>query len=106
MWSFCLNAVLGLLGVITLMFTCGDLEELSHTPYGLPIISMYYEATGSKVATMVIVSLLIIPLFASVVAVVATASRQARAFARDGGLPCSRFLDRVSYTCCIQIGNH
>jgi choline transport protein len=92
MWSFCLNAALGLLDVITLMFTCGDLEELSQTPYGLPIISMYYKATGSKVATVVIVMLLIIPLFGSVVAVVATASRQARAFARDGGLPCSRFL--------------
>lgn len=93
------NAFLGLLGIITLIFTCGDLDEISDSPYGLPIISVFYNVTGSTTATVIMVLLLIIPLFGSDIACVATASRQVRALSRDHGVPYSTFVGQVS---CAQ----
>jgi len=96
MYSFSLNALLGAVTIITLIFTCGDLDEILHSPYGLPIIGIFYNATKSVPATIIMVLLLIMPLFASVIAVVATASRQLRAFSRDLGGRFATFTGHVS----------
>lgn len=96
MHAFVFNAFLGLLGIITLIFTCGDLNGASDSPYGSPVISVFYNVTGSITATIVMIVLIIISLFGSEIACIATASRQVRALARDRGVPCSTFVGRVS----------
>ena len=53
---------------------------------------MFYNATKSLAATNVMTAIMIINLTASAIAVLATASRQLWAFARNKGLPFSKFL--------------
>ena len=92
MWSTYLNAFLGFLMVITLIFTWGDAEEIAKSPTGYPFIQVLYNVTNSRAAADVLSSILIITLTASVIACVATASRQLWAFARDQGVSFSSFI--------------
>lgn len=95
MWSMYCNGFLGFLMVITLIFTMGDLEQLLETPTGFPFIQVFYNATGSKAGTTVMSLLIVIALFASEIACVATASRQLWSFARDSGVPFSSVIRKV-----------
>jgi choline transport protein len=95
MYSTYINAFLGFLMVITLIFTWGDMAEISDSIYGWPFLSVFYNATGSIAATIAMTMLIILPLTGSVIACVATASRQIWAFARDNGVPFSATVRHV-----------
>ncbi|ORX97502.1 amino acid permease-domain-containing protein [Clohesyomyces aquaticus] len=93
-----LNATLGLITIITLAFCTVNVDNVLSSPTGLmgfPFIEVFYEATGSLAGTTVMAVIPMISLFGSVVAEVATASRQIWAFARDGGVPFSSRLAKV-----------
>jgi amino acid transporter len=95
MYSTYINAFLGFLMVITLIFTWGDMAEISDSLYGWPFLTVFYNATGSKAATIAMTMLVLFPLTGSVIACVATASRQTWAFARDNGVPFSATVRHV-----------
>ena len=79
------------------IYTIGPLDvAITQSPTGYPFIDMFYGATSSLAATDVITSIVIINFTGSAIAVLATASRQLWAFARNGGLPYSAFLAPVS----------
>ena len=82
--------------IITLIFCWGDQAEIGAAPYGFAFLSVFYNTTGSKPATIVLTLLVILPLTGSVTACVATASRQIWAFARDNGVPLSGWVRHVS----------
>lgn len=94
--SFILNVVLGLVMIITLMFTWGDMTKIASTDTGYPFLQIFYDTTHSLGGTNGMTCLLIIPLTASCMAVVATASRQIWAFSRDNGVPFSPLIAKVS----------
>ena len=96
MWSTYLNSFLGLIMVITLIFTWGDADKIATTATGYPFIQVLFNVTKSHAATDILSSILIITLTASVIACVATASRQLWAFARDRGAPFSETVAYVS----------
>ena len=96
MWSTYANAFLGFIMVITLIFTMGDLEKIAETATGYPFIQVFYNATGSKAGTSVMTLCIILPLTGSVIACIATASRQIWSFARDQGIPFSGTIRHVS----------
>ena len=96
MWSLFLNGVLGLVMLITMCFCIGDLESVLVTPTAYPFIQIFYNATNSLVATNVMTSIVIVLTIGCGINNVAGASRQMFAFARDGGLPFSEYLARVS----------
>lgn len=91
--SVVLNAVMQFLYMLTVLFTIGDVSVVSTDP--LPIIQVYYQATGSKPATNLFVSMLAIIIFISFFNVFASVSRLLWAFSRDNGLPFSRVFARV-----------
>ncbi|KAL8913024.1 MAG: hypothetical protein Q9171_002092 [Xanthocarpia ochracea] len=95
LWGAGLNAVLGYLCVFTLCFTMTDIPRLLDSPTGFPFLQLFYDATESNAGTAVMAAIVIITLVMAVVSEVATASRQIWAFARDDGLPFSKFLRRV-----------
>lgn len=95
MYSTYINAFLGFLMAITLIFTWGDMAEISDSLYGWPFLTIFYNATGSTAATIAMTMLVIFPLTGSVIACVATASRQTWAFARDNGVPFSATVRHV-----------
>lgn len=95
MWSTYLNALLGFVVVVTLIFTWGDMEVIAETPTGYPFLAVFNNTTNSPAGSSVLAAILIVTLTASCIAVVATASRQIWAFARDNGVPFSGFLRQV-----------
>jgi choline transport protein len=95
MWSVAPNAVLGLLVIVTLAFTSGDIEKLMQTPTGEPFIQIFYDVTQSKAAATVMASIVIILLCSCCFSEVATSSRQLWSFARDRGFPASSWLSHV-----------
>lgn len=98
MWSTYLNSFLGLIVVVTLIFTWGDMEAIATSPTGYPFLAVFDNTTNSHAGSSVLAAILVITLTASCVAVVATASRQIWAFARDNGVPFSAFLRQVGAT--------
>jgi choline transport protein len=90
-----LNGILGLVMTITYCFCITDLAAVLASPTGYPFIAVFYNATGSKGATTAMTLIIVILLIAAGVSILATASRQAFAFARDEGMPFPRVWSKV-----------
>ena len=88
------NALMFVVFVLVLLFYLGPLtEEVTMAP--LPLIYVLYGATGSKAATNALISLLALVFFISLFNVFASVSRLIWVFARDNGLPFSKFFAYV-----------
>ena len=72
-----------------------DLPSLLDSPFGQPMAQIYYDALG-KNGALGLMSLLMIVQFLMGLSILVAASRQAWAFTRDGALPFSRYLRKVS----------
>lgn len=97
--SLPLNATLGLVMILTLCFSAADIDAILSSPVGLagyPFIQMIHNSTQSLAATTGFVAVPLISLMGSVIAEIATASRQLWSFARDGGVPFSSWTAKVS----------
>ncbi|KAF2768363.1 amino acid transporter [Teratosphaeria nubilosa] len=90
-----MNYALGFVMIVTLVFCLGDYDDAISSPTGQPYVYMVQNATGSKAATIVLTLVMFLLLTACAVNNVTTSSRQLWSFARDGGLPFSRWLSRV-----------
>jgi choline transport protein len=90
-----LNGVLGLVMTITYCFCITDLDRILATPTGYPFIQVFVDATGSKGGATAMTLILIVLIEAAGVSLLATASRQTFAFARDEGMPFSHVFRKV-----------
>lgn len=95
-FSVVVNATMQFLFMITVLFTIGDVDRVSAS--ALPIIEVYYQATGSRAATNLFVFMLLFIIFVSFFNVFASVSRLLWAFSRDDGLPFSRIFAKVHPT--------
>jgi len=92
--SVVLNAVMQFTYMITVLYTIGDVDVVAADP--LPIIQVYYQATGSKAATNLFVVMFGIIIFISFFNVFASVSRLLWAFSQDNGLPLSPIFAKVN----------
>lgn len=90
------NYVLAFVMTVTFMFTVGDVNAALNSPTGQPYIEVLLNATQSRSGTIVLTVVMALLLLFCAINQVTTSSRQLFAFARDGGLPFSAFLARVS----------
>jgi choline transport protein len=81
--------------VVTLLFRIGDLDKVMNTPTGLPLIEVYYQATGSKTATNILMSFIAIIMFIALFNIFASVSRLVWMFATNKGLPFSHVFAYV-----------
>ncbi|KKY22812.1 putative gaba permease [Phaeomoniella chlamydospora] len=72
-----------------------DLDSILSSPFGQPMAQIYYDALG-KNGALGLMSLLMIVQFLMGLSILVAASRQTWAFTRDGALPFSRYLRKVS----------
>jgi amino acid transporter len=93
-----LNYTLGFVMTITIMSTLGDVEDILMTTTGQPYIQVLLNATQSRKGTSVMTAVVATLLLFAAVNLATTVSRQLFAFARDRGLPGSRWLSHVSYS--------
>lgn len=91
------NAIMLFAFVICLLFTIGNVELVTNTPTGIPLIEVYYQATNSKLASTILVLMPAIILEFSLFNCFASVSRLVWVFSKDKGLPFSRFFSAVSY---------
>ena len=91
------NGAMGLITVITLCFTLGDVASVLDTRTGYPFIQIFYNATHSLWATNGMTAIVIIVFISAVISEIATSSRQLWSFARDGGLPGSSWIAKVHF---------
>jgi amino acid transporter len=77
------------------IYTIGPLDIALDSATGYPFIDLFYNATQSHAAASVMTSVIIICETAAAIAVLAAASRQLWAFARNRGLPFSSFFAPV-----------
>lgn len=90
------NGAMGFVMLVTFCMTLGNVDIILSTPTGQPFIQVFYNATGSKSGTSTLTAILITLATFGCVTNIATSSRQVWAFARDQGLPFSRWLAYVS----------
>lgn len=95
MWSVAPNAFLGILLIVTLCFTAGDIEAIQQTRTGEPFIQIFYNATESKAGASAMTAIVVVLLCSCCFSEVATSSRQLWSFARDRGFPASPYLSKV-----------
>ncbi|RMY16402.1 hypothetical protein D0868_00336 [Hortaea werneckii] len=104
MWgATVLSGIVGFIFIVVLMFCLGDVDKVSNSPTGLPIIETLYEATGSKAGTVFMVMCIYFIIASSQFNILASVSRLAWAFAKDGGLPFSKQLSKVHPTLRIPV---
>jgi amino acid transporter len=94
-WTLILNGVTGFVMLVTYLFVVGDIQQITANPIIFPFIEVFLNATGSVGGATAMVVVIMVMQLCAAISNVATTSRQMYAFARDGGLPFSKFLSHV-----------
>ncbi|KAK0272015.1 hypothetical protein LTR35_013185 [Friedmanniomyces endolithicus] len=97
------NGLMGLIMFITMCFTLGDTTSILATPTGYPFIQVFFNATNSYPATNTMTAIVVIVFISAVISEIATSSRQLWSFARDGGLPFSRWISKINHNANIPL---
>ncbi|KAB8263311.1 amino acid/polyamine transporter I [Aspergillus pseudonomiae] len=98
-----INGTLAFAYLIAVLYCMGDYTEAVLSPTGYPIITIAYQATGSKAATFVLMAMGMLPGWIALFNGLASVTRLTWAFARDNGLPFSDFFARVDPTYKIPL---
>ncbi|OBT51789.1 hypothetical protein VE04_09993 [Pseudogymnoascus sp. 24MN13] len=84
----------GFVFLVVLLFVAGDVQEVINSAAG-PMLAILYNATGSKAGSICLLIFPLVCLLFATTSIMTTSSRMTYAFARDGGLPASRFFAKV-----------
>ncbi|KAJ0414045.1 amino acid/polyamine transporter I [Aspergillus carlsbadensis] len=98
-----INGALAFAYLIATLYCMGDYAEALLSPTGYPIITIAYQATGSKPATYALMAMGMLPGWIALFNGLASVTRLTWAFARDNGLPFSEFFARVDPTYKIPL---
>lgn len=90
------NGVLGFGYCIMLLYSTSPLQALLETPTGFPFMQIFLDVTKSRAGAIVMSLIPSIIAAASAIAGLVSASRTLWAFARDSGLPLSRYFSHVN----------
>lgn len=93
--SVTMGAITGFIFMVVCLFCIQDLDAVLNPATGLPFIELLLQATGLKGGT-VLLAFFIFNGIGQAISILTTGSRLTWGFARDGGLPWSTFLSRVS----------
>ena len=91
-----INGVLGFAILIAILFCIGDIDSALTTPTGYPFIAIFVQATNSNAGASAMTAIVVGVLILGSIGVLTTASRMLWAFARDNGVPASKYISRVS----------
>ncbi|KAJ5475742.1 Amino acid/polyamine transporter I [Penicillium sp. IBT 31633x] len=87
----------GSIFLMVLLFVAGDMDNVATSAAG-PLLQILIDATKSNAGAICLLMLPLVCLVFAIVSVMTTSSRMIFAFARDGGLPASRFFAKVHPT--------
>lgn len=98
--------------LIAILYCIGDISAALSTPTGFPFIEIFSSATSSTTSGTILSALVVLMFCFATLGIVATASRQLWAFARDNAVPNARVVSYVhprmkvptvaiGVTCCV-----
>lgn len=93
--SVYIGAVTGFIFLVSVCFCIGDIESVANTSTMVPLIQIFFDSTGSKVASCLLASFITVIIFGAANALMAEGARSLYAFARDKGLPFSSYISEV-----------
>jgi choline transport protein len=93
--SILINGVTGFAMLIATLYCIGDIDAALLTPTGYPLIEIFTQATGSIGGGTAISACLVAMFCCATLTIVATASRQLWAFARDKAVPNAKQVGSV-----------
>ncbi|KAF2497266.1 amino acid/polyamine transporter I [Lophium mytilinum] len=84
----------GFIFLTVLLFVAGDVQTVTTSAAG-PLLQILYNATQSHAGAICLLMFPLVCLLFATTSIMTTSSRMSYAFARDGGLPYSRFFAKV-----------
>ncbi|MCJ1250204.1 hypothetical protein MMC30_007430 [Trapelia coarctata] len=96
-WSFIFNGLLAILVLITYLFALSSIDDALADPSTFPFIYVFQSVLPTAGVNGLTITILVL-VIASNVSFNASTSRQTWAFARDNGLPFSKWIARVHPT--------
>jgi choline transport protein len=90
------NYLIGFGMLLAFIYVVGDVDSVLSTATGQPWIQVIWNATQSRTGTIIMTAVVAFFFLFAAVNTNTTSSRQLYAFARDGGLPFSRWISHVS----------
>ena len=94
-WAVWIGAITGFVFLVAVCFCIDDINAAANTPTLVPIFEIFVSATGSFGLGMLLCVQISIIGLVSLAFLCAQSSRLAFAFARDGGVPFSKFFAKV-----------
>jgi amino acid transporter len=94
-WSYVANGIMAIIFLITYLFSIESVEDALNDPSGYPFIYVFQTAMSNQGTTALTIIVLIIVIAANISWNASTA-RQTFAFARDNGLPFSKWISHVN----------
>ncbi|KAL2356859.1 amino acid/polyamine transporter I [Cryomyces antarcticus] len=84
----------GFVFLVCLLFVAGNIDDVIVSPAG-PLLQILYNATNSHAGAICLLMFPLVCLLFATTSIMTTSSRMTYAFARDRGLPASRFFAKV-----------
>lgn len=84
----------GFVFLSVLLFVLKDVDTVISSTAG-PLLQIFYDATDNKAGSICLLMFPLLCLLFATISIMTTSSRMTYAFARDGGLPFSRFFAKV-----------
>lgn len=84
----------GFVFLVVMLFVAGDIQQVITSGAG-PLLQILINATSNTAGAICLLMFPLVCLAFATISVMTTSSRMIFAFARDGGLPASKFLARV-----------
>lgn len=100
-WSYILNAPLAIATVVAYLFSIKNIDDAISSPTGFPFIYVFSTVADVKWASVLTAAVLALVIIITTSSFTST-SRQTFAFARDNGLPFSKWLSDVSFPPCTN----
>ncbi|KNG90907.1 putative choline transport protein [Aspergillus nomiae NRRL 13137] len=91
---------------IAMFFSVHDLAPILSSPTGVPILALFHQALQNKPGAIALESLILITGIGCQIACHTWQSRLCWSFARDNGLPCSRFLAKIHPVLDVPLNAH
>ncbi|RHZ71534.1 hypothetical protein CDV55_108512 [Aspergillus turcosus] len=90
----CIGTVTGTIFLICLLFVAGNIDDVISSSAG-PLLQILKNATNSNAGAICLLMFPLVCMLFATITIMTTSSRMIFAFARDGGLPASRFFSKV-----------
>lgn len=91
-----INGSVGFAMMVTILYCLGDIDSVLNTRTEFPYIQIFFNSVGNIAGATVMAAVVLCLTWACSIGITTTASRMTWSFARDKGLPMSRYLSKVS----------